>query len=123
MFSNHFFNLFGWASFGKIAHFPLRLRTDIVVRRGKMAADEEGRSRENEPLKLDLTITEDHDISTNEIISNGQSDEVADPYKNGFGLAEYYKLCLTYYHKGWLSFLSRVIEKSPHLSLIVMYNI
>jgi len=69
-------------------------------RRGKMAADEEGRKLHEEHAKLNLTITEDHNTSTKESSNHVESDESAELYKNGFSLAEYYKLCLKYYHKG-----------------------
>ncbi|KAK3748737.1 hypothetical protein QZH41_015681 [Actinostola sp. cb2023] len=60
-------------------------------------ADEEG--RKNEPSQLNLTITEDHNSSIKDNFSIGENEEAIEPYSLGFGLAEYYKLCLSYYHK------------------------
>lgn len=47
----------------------------------------------------DLTITEDRNFAAD--ISEDQEQGTKEPpYKNGYSLPEYYKLCLQYYHKG-----------------------
>lgn len=46
-----------------------------------------------------LTITEDRNFAAD--ISQDQEQEAKEPpYKYGYSLPEYYKLCLQYYHKG-----------------------
>lgn len=47
-----------------------------------------------------LTITEDQNNSIDGDGSRMEMEESTEPYKHGFRLSKYYKLCLKYYHKG-----------------------
>lgn len=60
----------------------------------------DGEDKVGNPSPHDLTITEDHNSSTKEELNTTTDQESIEPYKNGFGLTEYYKFCLKYYHKG-----------------------
>ena len=69
-----------------------------------MAAEQNGEVAESS--LQNLTITEDHNASVNGERDSEKNSEKEQPYKFGFGVTEFYKLCLKYYHKGILIIFS-----------------
>ena len=68
-----------------------------------MAAEQNGEVSESS--LQNLTICEESNVS----LSDGKDKETIivnePPYKFGFGVTEFYKLCLKYYHKGKVIFM------------------